>query len=89
MYRCLRHNICFYGLDKAVKYLKRDAPQVVNKRTKKVDLEKLSQFCRQSEFVGAKLNYLRGLDNLTNLLPANDNEDVGTNVKIVHSVQCF
>ena len=81
IYRCLRHNICFADCEKCSKFLTRDAPEIVD-IFNTVNVAKMSKFCKQSDFVAAKLNYLRSIQSIQHLLHSTD-----INVKIIHLVR--
>lgn len=79
---CIKHNICFVGVEKATKFITRDAPHLLDTKSKKVDMAALGEFCRSSDFVAGKLNYLRGIENITHLF-----DDADVQMKIVHLVR--
>lgn len=60
----------------------RDAPHLLEAKSNKVNMEALGEFCRASDFVAAKLNYLRGIENITHLF-----DDADVQMKIVHLVR--
>lgn len=69
-YGCMKNGLCFTDCEKCSLFLSRDAHGVA--RGAKVDLVKLEHFCKKSEFVAAKLNYVRGVRNLKHLLTRDD-----------------